>query len=67
MGKPEVSEFDSVDPAPPSKVTSVEDLRDTLCNESERMFQRMRRCSPSGTSGARPGEAPLPRTSESPY
>ncbi len=42
MGKPEVSEFDSVDPAPPSKVTSVEDLRDTLCNESERMFQRMR-------------------------
>ena len=42
MNKPEVSEFDSVDPAPASEVSSVKDLRATICNESERMFQRMR-------------------------
>ena len=42
MEKPEVSEFDSVYPAPASEVSSVKDLRATICNESERMFQRMR-------------------------
>ena len=42
MEKPEVSEFDSVDPAPASEVSSVEELRTTICDESERMFQRMR-------------------------
>ena len=36
------SEFDSVDPAPPSSERSVSDLRTVLCNEDEKMFQRMR-------------------------
>lgn len=39
---PERSEFDSVDPAPPSSERSVADLRIVLCNEDEKMFQRMR-------------------------
>jgi len=39
---PERSEFDSVDPAPPSSERSVADLRTILCNENEKMFQRMR-------------------------
>ncbi len=39
---PERSEFDSVDPAPPSSESSVADLRTVLCNEDEKMFQRMR-------------------------
>tara|TARA_B100000614_G_scaffold107371_2_gene96604 strand:- start:21402 stop:21887 length:486 start_codon:yes stop_codon:yes gene_type:complete len=39
---PERSEFDSVDPAPPSSERSVADLRVVLCNEDEKMFQRMR-------------------------
>jgi len=39
---PERSEFDSVDPAPPSSERSVADLRTVLCNEEEKMFQRMR-------------------------
>ena len=39
---PERSEFDSVDPAPPSSERSVADLRAVLCNEDEKMFQRMR-------------------------
>jgi len=39
---PERSEFDSVDPAPPSSERSVSDLRTVLCNEDEKMFQRMR-------------------------
>ena len=39
---PERSEFDSVDPAPPSSDRSVADLRTILCNENEKMFQRMR-------------------------
>ena len=39
---PERSEFDSVDPAPPSNERSVADLRTVLCNEDEKMFQRMR-------------------------
>ena len=41
--RPEISEFGSVDPAPPSRNDEgVEKLRDTLCDESEKMFQRMR-------------------------
>ena len=40
--RPEVSEFDSVDPAPPSTVNDVSRLRATLCDEEEKMFQRMR-------------------------
>ena len=39
---PERSEFDSVDPAPPSSERSVADLRTVLCNEDEKTFQRMR-------------------------
>ena len=39
---PEMSEFDSVDPAPPSNEKSVEVLHNILCDESERMFHRMR-------------------------
>lgn len=39
---PERSEFDSVDPAPPSSERSIADLRTVLCNEDEKMFQRMR-------------------------
>ena len=39
---PERSEFDSVDPAPPSSQRSVADLRTILCNEHEKMFARMR-------------------------
>ncbi len=40
--RPEVSEFDSVDPAPPSDIMNVGVLRETICNEEEKMFQRMR-------------------------
>ncbi|MEC7744226.1 MAG: HEAT repeat domain-containing protein [Candidatus Thermoplasmatota archaeon] len=40
--KPEMSEFDSVDPAPPSSDSDVPSLRKTICDEKERMFQRMR-------------------------
>ena len=39
---PDRSEFDSVDPAPPSNERSVSDLRRILCDEEEKMFQRMR-------------------------
>lgn len=39
---PGISEYGSVDPAPPSKVTDVELLRKTLIDENEKMFQRMR-------------------------
>ena len=42
MDKPEISEFDSVDPAPASETLSVSSLRGTICDEDERMFQRMR-------------------------
>ncbi|MDP6986157.1 MAG: HEAT repeat domain-containing protein [Candidatus Thalassarchaeaceae archaeon] len=41
-GRPEVSEFGSVDPAPASDGNSVADLRTTICDEDEKMFQRMR-------------------------
>tara|TARA_B100001113_G_scaffold178960_1_gene146562 strand:+ start:802 stop:1278 length:477 start_codon:yes stop_codon:yes gene_type:complete len=40
--KPERSEFDSVDPAPPSRENKVSLLKETICNENEKMFQRMR-------------------------
>ena len=40
--KPDVSEFDSVDPAPPSEENDVATLRKTICSEDEKMFQRMR-------------------------
>jgi deoxyhypusine monooxygenase len=40
--KPDVSVFDSVDPAPPSTVDDVTRLRATICDEEEKMFQRMR-------------------------
>ena len=39
---PERSEFDSVDPAPPGDGKNISNLRDTLCDENEKMFQRMR-------------------------
>jgi len=40
--KPEISPFDSVDPAPPSQESNITDLSNTLSNENEKMFQRMR-------------------------
>ena len=39
---PITSPFDSVDPAPPSTVTEVSELRGIRCDESAKMFQRMR-------------------------
>ena len=39
---PERSEFDSVDPAPQSEGKNISNLRNTLCDENEKMFQRMR-------------------------
>ena len=40
--RPDVSEFGSVDPAPANEGLAVGDLRTRLCDEEERMFQRMR-------------------------
>ena len=40
--KPEISEFGSVDPAPASENRSIGNLGVSLCDESERMFIRMR-------------------------
>jgi len=40
--KPERSEFDSVDPAPASAIEDVLRLRSIICDENEKMFQRMR-------------------------
>ena len=40
--RPDVSEFGSVDPAPANENLAVGDLRTRLCDEEERMFQRMR-------------------------
>ena len=42
VDKPEISEFESVDPAPPSNETDISILRKTLIDEEEKMFQRMR-------------------------
>ncbi len=39
---PITSPFDSVDPAPPSPVSEVAVLRSTLCDETAKMFERMR-------------------------
>ena len=40
--KPDVSEYGSVDPAPPSKVQNIAKLESILVDESMRMFERMR-------------------------
>ena len=40
--RPDVSEFGSVDPAPANEGLAVGGLRTRLCDEGERMFQRMR-------------------------
>ena len=37
-----MSEFGSVDPAPASDGNIVSNLRNTICDEDEKMFQRMR-------------------------
>lgn len=39
---PQVSQYGSVDPAPPSPVSEIDSLTDRLCDESLPMFQRMR-------------------------
>ena len=39
---PQVRQYGSVDPAPPSKLSEVEVLTKRLCDESLPMFQRMR-------------------------
>tara|TARA_B100001250_G_scaffold403055_1_gene417051 strand:- start:1539 stop:2012 length:474 start_codon:yes stop_codon:yes gene_type:complete len=39
---PDVSEYGSVDPAPPSKITDVAQLRTILHSEENKMFLRMR-------------------------
>tara|TARA_B100000214_G_C23910672_1_gene601127 strand:- start:66 stop:563 length:498 start_codon:yes stop_codon:yes gene_type:complete len=39
---PGVSEYGSVDPAPPSTETEVSTLRETLLDEDSKMFERMR-------------------------
>ena len=39
---PGVSEYGSVDPAPPSKESNVESLKETLLGENNKMFERMR-------------------------
>jgi deoxyhypusine monooxygenase len=40
--KPQVSQYGSVDPAPPKSVGTLDGWTATLCDESEPMFQRMR-------------------------
>ena len=40
--RPEVSEYGSVDPAPASDSEQLGQLRNTLLDENEKMFQRMR-------------------------
>ena len=40
--RPEVSEYGSVDPAPASDFEELDHLRNTLLDENEKMFQRMR-------------------------
>ncbi len=39
---PTDKQYDSVDPAPPSSIRSIQDLQSVLCDEEERMFLRMR-------------------------
>ena len=40
--KPDVSEYGSVDPAPPSKIQDIARLESILVDENTRMFERMR-------------------------
>lgn len=40
--RPQVSQYGSVDPAPPAKVPEVTSLTLQLCDEEQPMFQRMR-------------------------
>ena len=40
--KPQVSQYGSVDPAPPSKTPELDTLTQQLCDEDQPMFQRMR-------------------------
>jgi deoxyhypusine monooxygenase len=40
--RPETSEYGSVDPAPPSDIEQLSQLRTILLDENEKMFQRMR-------------------------
>jgi len=40
--KPETSPFESVDPAPPSDLKNIDKLQIILCDENQKMFQRMR-------------------------
>lgn len=42
MSKEEDKQYDSIDPAPPSKTRSIDELRSVLCDEDGRMFLRMR-------------------------
>ena len=42
MARPGVSEYGSVDPAPPSKEEKVAKLCSTLLDENAKMFERMR-------------------------
>ena len=39
---PQVSQYGSVDPAPPSPSESLSELTNRLCDENLAMFQRMR-------------------------
>ena len=63
--RPEVSEFGSVDPAPPSEGLAVEGLRATLCDENEKMFQRMRALFALRNIGGRPAVDSLANAFES--
>ena len=38
----EDKQYDSIDPAPPSKTRSIDELQSVLCDEDARMFLRMR-------------------------
>ena len=40
--KPQVSQYGSVDPAPPAKASTLTSLKEQLCDEEQPMFQRMR-------------------------
>ena len=40
--KPQVSQYGSVDPAPPSTTSTLDSLTQQLCDEDQPMFQRMR-------------------------
>ena len=42
VNRPEVSEYGSVDPAPPAKERDIGELESILVDESARMFERMR-------------------------